>query len=77
MRDRYFAPSVPPVPLELTKASRPPAVPCHALGYCAPASANAPLAALGALIATLVIWALNRARGRDATLEWVHRTGGA
>lgn len=35
------------------------------------------LAALGALIATLVIWALNRARGRDTTLEWLRRTGGA
>ena len=35
------------------------------------------LAALGALIATLAIWALNRARGRDVTLEWLRRTGGA
>lgn len=35
------------------------------------------LAALGALIATLTIWAVNRARGRDATLEWLRRTGGA
>ena len=35
------------------------------------------LAALGALIATLGIWALNRARGRDTTLEWLRRTGGA
>ena len=35
------------------------------------------LAALGALIATLGIWALNRASGRDTTLEWLRRTGGA
>ena len=35
------------------------------------------LAALGALIATLMIWAVNRARGRDITLEWLRRTGGA
>lgn len=35
------------------------------------------LAALGALIATLTIWAVNRARGRDTTLGWLHRTGGA
>lgn len=35
------------------------------------------LAALGALVATVVIWAGNRTRGRDGTLEWLHRTGGA
>jgi hypothetical protein len=35
------------------------------------------LAALGALVATIVIWAGNRARGRDETLEWLRRTGGA
>lgn len=35
------------------------------------------LAALGALVATLAIWTVNRARGRDATLEWLRRTGGA
>ena len=35
------------------------------------------LAALGALVATLTIWAGNRARGRDGTLEWLRRTGGA
>jgi len=28
------------------------------------------LAALGALVATLAIWAVNRARGSDGTLEW-------
>lgn len=31
------------------------------------------LAALGALIAALAIWALNRARGRDITLDWLDR----
>lgn len=35
------------------------------------------LAALGALVATIVIWAVNRARGRDGTLGWLRRTGGA
>ena len=35
------------------------------------------LAALGALVATIVIWAGNRTRGRDGTLEWLRRTGGA
>ena len=35
------------------------------------------LAALGALVATIVIWAGNRARGRDGTLEWLRRTEGA
>ena len=35
------------------------------------------LAALGALVATIVIWAGNRARGRDRTLEWLRRTEGA
>jgi putative membrane protein len=33
------------------------------------------LAALGAVIAALAIWATNRARGRDITLEWLRRVG--
>lgn len=33
------------------------------------------LAAFGALIATLAVWALNRARGRDLTLDWLRRAG--
>ena len=31
------------------------------------------LAAAGALIAALTIWAINRARGRDMTLDWLDR----
>ena len=31
------------------------------------------LAAAGALIAALAIWAINRARGRDITLDWLDR----
>ena len=33
------------------------------------------LAALGAVIAALLIWAANRARGRDLTLAWFHEAG--
>lgn len=35
------------------------------------------LAALGALVAALAIWAVNRARGRDITLEWLREAGKA
>lgn len=33
------------------------------------------LAALGALIAALAVWGINRARGRDLTLDWLRRAG--
>jgi putative membrane protein len=33
------------------------------------------LAALGAVIAALAIWATNRARSRDITLDWLRRVG--
>jgi hypothetical protein len=33
------------------------------------------LAGLGAVIAALAIWATNRARSRDITLDWLRRTG--
>ena len=35
------------------------------------------LAALGALLATLITWAVNRMRGRDITLEWLREAGKA
>lgn len=35
------------------------------------------LAALGALIATLAVWGVNRARGRDITLGWLRRARAA
>lgn len=35
------------------------------------------LAALGALIAALAVWGINRARGRDLTLDWLRRAGAA
>lgn len=34
------------------------------------------LAGLGALLGVLLTWAVNRARGRDLTLEWLARSGG-
>ena len=34
------------------------------------------LAGLGALLAVLLTWAINRARGRDLTLDWLARSGG-
>ena len=34
------------------------------------------LAGLGALFAVLLTWAINRARGRDLTLDWLARSGG-
>jgi hypothetical protein len=33
------------------------------------------LAGLGAVIAALAIWATNRARSRDITLDWLRRVG--
>lgn len=34
------------------------------------------LAGIGALLGVLITWAVNRARGRDLTLDWLARSGG-